>query len=78
MVRQPTVPAVSAVVTHACRKDTHLLRHTLATEMLRRGASLRQIALILRHRNIETTEIYARVDLDALRDLAQPWPGSRP
>ncbi len=59
-------------------KGAHLLRHTLATEMLRRGASLRQIAQILRHRNIETTEIYARVDLDALRDLAQPWPGSRP
>ena len=59
-------------------KGAHLLRHTLATEMLRRGASLRQIAQILRHRSIETTEIYARVDLDALRDLAQPWPGSRP
>ncbi len=59
-------------------KGAHLLRHTLATEMLRRGASLRQIGQILRHRNLETTEIYARVDLDALRGLAQPWPGSRP
>ncbi len=59
-------------------KGAHLLRHTLATEMLRRGGSLRQIAEILRHRNIETTEIYARVDLDALRDLAQPWPGGGP
>ncbi len=56
-------------------KGAHLLRHTLATEMLRRGASLRQIAQILRHRNTQTTEIYARVDLGALRDLAQPWPG---
>ncbi len=59
-------------------KGAHLLRHTLATEMLRRGASLSQIAQILRHRNTQTTEIYARVDLDALRELAQPWPGSRP
>ncbi len=59
-------------------KGAHLLRHTLATEMLRRGASLRQIAQILRHRNTQTTEIYARVDLDALRDLAQPWPGAHP
>ena len=57
-------------------KGAHLLRHTLATEMLRRGASLSQIAQILRHQNIETTEIYARVDLDALRDLSQPFPGS--
>jgi site-specific recombinase XerD len=59
-------------------KGAHLLRHTLATEMLRQGASLREIAQILRHRNTQTTEIYARVDLDALRDLAQPWPGACP
>lgn len=59
-------------------KGAHLLRHTLATEMLRRGASLRQIAQILRHRDTQTTEIYARVDLGALRDLAQPWPGDWP
>ena len=59
-------------------KGAHLLRHTLATEMLRRGASLRQIAQILRHRDTQSTEIYARVDLDALRDLAQPWPGGCP
>jgi site-specific recombinase XerD len=59
-------------------KGAHLLRHTLATEMLRQGASLREIAQILRHRNTQTTEIYARVDLDALRDLTQPWPGACP
>lgn len=58
-------------------RGAHLLRHTLATEMLRCGASLQTIAQILRHRNIQTTEIYARVDFDALRDLAQPWPGRR-
>ena len=59
-------------------QGAHLLRHTLATEMLRHGASLRQIAQILRHRHTRTTEIYARVDLDALRGLAQPWPGAVP
>jgi site-specific recombinase XerD len=59
-------------------KGTHLLRHTLACEMLRQGATLREIAQILRHRNTQTTAIYARVDLDALRDLAQPWPGDCP
>ncbi len=59
-------------------KGAHLLRHTLATEMLRRGAPLRQIAQILRHRDTRTTEIYARVDLDGLRGLVQPWPGVSP
>ncbi len=43
--------------------------------MLRRGASLEDIGQILRHRHPETTQIYAKVDLKALRALAQPWPG---
>jgi len=59
-------------------KGAHLLRHSLATEMLRRGASLGEIAQILRHRQPSTTEIYAKVDLEALRALAQPWPGGAP
>lgn len=53
----------------------HLFRHTLATEMLRQGSALADIALLLRHRCINTTTIYAKVDLMALRPLAQPWPG---
>jgi site-specific recombinase XerD len=53
----------------------HLFRHTLATEMLRQGATLADIALLLRHSSINTTAIYAKVDLVALRTLAQPWPG---
>lgn len=53
----------------------HLFRHTLATQMLRRGASLTEIAELLRHRGINTTAIYAKVDLEALRALAQSWPG---
>ncbi len=57
------------------RKGAHLLRHSLATQMLRGGASLTQIGQILRHQLPQTTEIYAKVDLTALRVLAQPWPG---
>lgn len=56
-------------------KGAHLLRHSLATQMLRGGASLTQIGQILRHQQPQTTEIYAKVDLAALRALAQPWPG---
>jgi site-specific recombinase XerD len=52
----------------------HLLRHSLATGMLRRGASLAEIGQILRHRVPNTTEIYAKVDLQGLRSLALPWP----
>ena len=56
-------------------KGTHLLRHSLASTMLRQGASLGEIGEILRHRLPSTTEIYAKVDLEGLRTLAQPWPG---
>jgi len=56
-------------------KGAHQLRHSLATRMLRGGASLAQIGQVLRHEHVDTTEIYARVDLPALRALAQPWPG---
>ena len=47
----------------------------LATQMLRHGASLTEIGEVLRHRSPETTTIYTKVDLDALRTLALPWPG---
>jgi site-specific recombinase XerD len=57
------------------RKGGYLFRHTLATEMLGRGASLREIGEVLRHRKADTTRIYAKVDFRALRNLAQPWPG---
>jgi site-specific recombinase XerD len=55
-------------------KGAHLLRHSLATRMLRHGASLPEIGQVLRHRAVNTTEIYAKVDIAALRALAQPWP----
>jgi site-specific recombinase XerD len=56
-------------------KGAHLLRHSVATQMLRQGASLTEIGEVLRHRNPQTTMIYAKVDLDLLRPLALPWPG---
>jgi site-specific recombinase XerD len=52
----------------------HLLRHSLATDLLRHGTSLGDIGEVLRHRLPQTTEIYAKVDVDRLRTLAQPWP----
>lgn len=54
-------------------KGAHLLRHSLATGMLLRGASMAEIGELLRHRASNTTEIYAKVDLCGLRSLAQPW-----
>jgi site-specific recombinase XerD len=63
-----------AGVARPSRGAAHLLRHSLATSMLRQGASLEDIAPILRHRSIETTQIYAKVDINALRQIAQPWP----
>lgn len=75
--------SVSAVASRALaragiaspRKGAHLFRHTLATQMLGQGASLAQIGQLLRHQHPDTTRIYAKVDLPALRKLAPPWPG---
>lgn len=60
---------------HSQHQGAHLLRHSLATTMLRNGASMAQIGQVLRHQLPQTTEIYAKVDLNALRTLALPWPG---
>lgn len=57
------------------RKGAHLFRHTLATDLLRKGVSLDEIGELLRHRSPNTTALYAKVDLTALRTLALPWPG---
>jgi|KBSMisStandDraft_5_1062788.scaffolds.fasta_scaffold210365_2 site-specific recombinase XerD len=59
----------------SARKGAHLFRHSLATDMIRRGASLDEIGELLRHQSPNTTAIYAKVDLPALRPLALPWPG---
>ena len=53
----------------------HQFRHGLATEMLRHGASLGEIGDVLGHRHPQTTTIYTKVDIEALRRLALPWPG---
>lgn len=57
------------------RKGAHVFRHTLATTLLRSGASLTQIGQLLRHRSQDSTRIYAKVDIEALRGLAMRWPG---
>jgi integrase len=55
-------------------KGAHLLRHTAATEMLRNGVPLDQAGLVLRHRSIDMTAYYAKVDVALLKQVAQPWP----
>lgn len=78
-----TQSAVGTIVRHALLRagieapttGAHQFRHGLATQMLRQGASLTQIGELLGHKSPETTKIYTKVDLDALRTLALPWPG---
>jgi len=73
---------VSSVVRHALQrasievpaKGAHLLRHTAATEMLRDGVPLEQAGLVLRHRSIDMTAYYAKVDVALLKQVAQRWP----
>jgi site-specific recombinase XerD len=84
--RAPTRPIradlVGDVVQRACRRagiahvGAHRLRHALASEMLREGAPLIDISQVLRHRDLATTAIYAKVDLGRLRQVARPWPGA--
>jgi len=72
---------VSSIVRRACRRagvapvGAHRLRHTMACAMVRSGVPLSEIGGVLRHRSLASTAIYARVDIEALRRLAQPWPG---
>lgn len=79
----PPVTGVKSVVEEACeragvgRVGAHRLRHTAATRMLNAGASLPEIAQVLRHNYLRTTAIYAKVDRRALRPLALPWPGAQ-
>jgi site-specific recombinase XerD len=74
---------IGSIVRHSLQRaginapttGAHQFRHGLATEMLRQGASLSEIGDLLGHRHPETTKIYTKVDLNALRTLALPWPG---
>jgi site-specific recombinase XerD len=78
--------AIGSIVMHALeragvdapRKGAHQFRHALAVRMLGNGASLPEIGEVLRHRSPQTTALYARVDLAALRELAACWPGVAP
>lgn len=58
----------------ASRGAAHLFRHSLGTFLLRSGATMREVGEVLRHRDLNTTGIYAKVDFEGLRSLAQPWP----
>lgn len=84
-MRAPHRPLSSCGVTQAVvaaasraglgRVNAHRLRHTVATQMVRSGVSLPEVAQVLRHRRLMTTAIYAKVDREGLRLLARPWPG---
>lgn len=84
--RAPVVPIradlVGDVVERACRRagiapfGPHRLRHALARQMLAQGVVLTDISQVLRHRDLATTAIYTKVDLQALRQVARPWPTS--
>ena len=62
----------------APNRGAHLLRHSLATSMVGDGISLVAIGALLRHTSIETTTIYAKVDVNLLKEVVQPWPGAAP
>lgn len=82
--RAPSGPidagTVSSTVRRACRRaglpsmGAHRLRHTAACDMVTAGVGLIQIGQVLRHRSLQSTAIYARVDVEQLRRLAEPWP----
>jgi site-specific recombinase XerD len=81
-------PVAAGVVRRAVREAyrraglpytrVHILRHTLARSLLNTGGSLKEVADVLRHRELDTSLIYAKVDFGRLGAAAMPWPGSRP
>jgi len=77
-----TTDAVQKVIRRACRRGglpefgSHVLRHTLACRLVENGSSLKEVADVLRHRSLETTRIYAKLDTPHLIGVALPWPGS--
>jgi site-specific recombinase XerD len=81
-IRAIRADLVGDVVQRHCRQQgvphvgPHRLRHTLATQMLAAGAALPDISQVLRHSDLATTAIYAKVDLGRLRQVARPWPGA--
>jgi site-specific recombinase XerD len=80
---RPLEPSgVRTIVRNACRRagieavPAHRLRHALASDLLREGASMIDVSQVLRHNQLESTAIYAKVDLHRLRLAASPWPGA--
>jgi integrase/recombinase XerD len=79
----PSTSAVSHLVNRAARRarlsrsrtGAHILRHTAASLMLHEGVSLEAIGGLLRHQSLDTTALYAKVDVGMLSEIAQPWPG---
>jgi integrase len=77
-----TSMAVQKVLKHACQRaglahsSGHALRHTVACRMVENGSSLKEVADVLRHRSLNTTLIYAKLDTPKLAAVALPWPGS--
>ena len=79
-LRQGVVGTIVRYALHRAQVDaphhgSHQFRHALAVRMLQGGASLPEIGEVLRHQSPQSTSIYARVDISALRSLAMPWPG---
>ena len=77
-----TTHVIHNVIRRACQRaglpgsGSHVLRHTLACRLVENGSSLKEVADVLRHRSLETTRIYAKLDTPNLADVALPWPGS--
>jgi len=75
--------AIQKVIKRACRRvglphsSAHSLRHTLACRLVESGSSLKEVADLLRHRSLNTTLIYAKLDTPKLSAVALPWPGSK-
>lgn len=86
ITRAPYTPMLSRQVSQTaartiCRAGVdapsygaHLFRHSVATTLLHEGLSLQEIGSLLRHRDVDTTALYAKVDVDLLREVALPWP----
>jgi site-specific recombinase XerD len=56
------------------KKGSHLMRRTIASRMIQKGASLKEIADVLRHRDLDTSMIYTKINIPLLTQVAMPWP----
>jgi integrase/recombinase XerD len=78
VIRRVVISAIRRTGVSAPIQGAHLLRHSAATRLLREGVSLSAIGALLRHTSIETTTLYAKVDIDLLQGVAMPWPEVQP